>query len=364
MRRSPLALVPFALVVAGLVLATTAFAVMDKTVRLDVDGQHLSVRTFAGNVAGVLRKAHITLGPHDAVAPDLSAPVHDGSRVIVRHGRLVALTVDGQLRHVWVTALSVDEALDQLGLRTVGEWMSVSRSEAIPRAGLSFELRLPQHVTVLVDGRRLSRVTTAPTVGALLGALHVRLHSLDHVSVPLTRYPTDGLVVTIDRISQRMVTRNLAIPFRTVHVKTSSLYVGDSRISRYGQPGLRVNTYRLVWKNHKLIRQTLVRSRVSSHPVAQIVEVGTTPRPKYTPAADGLNWAALANCESGGNPRAVSGGGKYRGLYQFTMGTWESVGGTGDPIDASANEQTYRAQILYRRAGDSPWPVCGHYLYT
>jgi hypothetical protein len=40
------------------------------------------------------------------------------------------------------------------------------------------------------------------------------------------------------------------------------------------------------------------------------------------------------------------------------------VGGRGDPIDASSSEQTYRAQILYRRSGDSSWPVCGHYLYT
>ncbi len=80
-------------------------------------------------------------------------------------------------------------------------------------------------------------------------------------------------------------------------------------------------------------------------------------------AADGLNWPALAQCESGGNPRLVPTA-PYHGLYQFTLSTWQSVGGSGDPIDASPNEQTYRAQLLYRRSGDSPWPVCGHYLYT
>jgi hypothetical protein len=46
------------------------------------------------------------------------------------------------------------------------------------------------------------------------------------------------------------------------------------------------------------------------------------------------------------------------------MGTWHGVGGAGDPIDASPSEQTYRAQLLYRERGDSPWPVCGHYLYS
>jgi soluble lytic murein transglycosylase-like protein len=68
---------------------------------------------------------------------------------------------------------------------------------------------------------------------------------------------------------------------------------------------------------------------------------------------------AIAACESGGNPRAISAGGTYRGKYQFDYGTWESVGGHGDPAAASEAEQDYRAALLYSRAGSSPWPVCG-----
>jgi hypothetical protein len=69
--------------------------------------------------------------------------------------------------------------------------------------------------------------------------------------------------------------------------------------------------------------------------------------------------AAIAQCESGGNPRAIGGGGAYRGLYQFSYATWAAVGGTGDPAAASVAEQTRRAQILYDTAGPSQWPVCG-----
>ena len=68
---------------------------------------------------------------------------------------------------------------------------------------------------------------------------------------------------------------------------------------------------------------------------------------------------AIAICESGRNPTAISPGGTYRGLYQFDYGTWASVGGKGDPAAASAAEQTYRAAMLYSRSGSSPWPVCG-----
>ncbi|HEX4654707.1 MAG TPA: ubiquitin-like domain-containing protein [Mycobacteriales bacterium] len=363
MRRSPVAVVLVAAVLATLGFAATAFATMDKTIRLDVDGHQVTVRTFASDVAGVLRKANLALGAHDTVVPDPAAPVKDGSQVIVRHGRLLHLVLDGQSREVWVTALSVTDALDQLGLADRA-WLSVSRGATIPRSGLSFDVREPQHVTVLVDGHRLVAHTTAPTVAALLRHLRVRVHHLDKVSAPLSQYPTAGLVITIDRIHQRMVTRSLAIPFHTKHVRTSSLYIGESKVTRSGEPGVRLNTYRLTWKNKQLVGQRLVRSRLGSHPVAEIVAVGTTKRPQYAPYHDGLNWVALAQCESGGNPQEISSGGEYRGLYQFTMGAWASVGGSGDPIDASSNEQTYRAQLLYRRSGDSVWPVCGHYLYT
>jgi hypothetical protein len=68
---------------------------------------------------------------------------------------------------------------------------------------------------------------------------------------------------------------------------------------------------------------------------------------------------SIASCESGGDPTAVSSDGTYRGKYQFDSGTWESVGGHGDPAAASEAEQDYRAALLYSRAGSSPWPVCG-----
>jgi hypothetical protein len=77
------------------------------------------------------------------------------------------------------------------------------------------------------------------------------------------------------------------------------------------------------------------------------------------PAAIPPHLAAIAQCESGGNPAAVSADGTYRGLFQFDYGTWASVGGSGDPAAAPVAEQVKRAAILYARAGSSPWPVCG-----
>ena len=67
---------------------------------------------------------------------------------------------------------------------------------------------------------------------------------------------------------------------------------------------------------------------------------------------------AIAACESGGNPATNTGNGFY-GKYQFTLSTWQSVGGTGNPAAASESEQNQRAALLYAREGAAPWPVCG-----
>ena len=67
---------------------------------------------------------------------------------------------------------------------------------------------------------------------------------------------------------------------------------------------------------------------------------------------------AIAQCESGGNPATDTGNGFY-GKYQFDLQTWQAMGGTGNPAQASEAEQDRRAAALYAQAGPSPWPVCG-----
>jgi Transglycosylase-like domain/Putative peptidoglycan binding domain len=69
--------------------------------------------------------------------------------------------------------------------------------------------------------------------------------------------------------------------------------------------------------------------------------------------------AKIAECESGGDPTAISADGRYRGKYQFTRKTWRGMGGTGDPAKAPEAVQDRLAAALLAARGTSPWPVCG-----
>lgn len=97
-------------------------------------------------------------------------------------------------------------------------------------------------------------------------------------------------------------------------------------------------------------------------------DVRHPPKDAPAPAGDGGDsdvrlprvLREIAECESGGDPRAVSPNGLYRGKFQFSRETWKGVGGRGDdPAKASEAHQDRMALRLYRRSGVAPWPACG-----
>jgi hypothetical protein len=107
-------------------------------------------------------------------------------------------------------------------------------------------------------------------------------------------------------------------------------------------------------RGHGLVADGIVGPRTSA-----ALGVGTSSAPSATSSASSGTLARIAQCESGGNPQAVSASGRYRGKYQFSRATWRAMGGSGDPAQASEAEQDQRAAALLARSGTSPWPVCG-----
>jgi len=73
-------------------------------------------------------------------------------------------------------------------------------------------------------------------------------------------------------------------------------------------------------------------------------------------------WARhTAECESGKDPDAIGGGGKYRGAFQFMRETWRGAPKSpgGDPIDYGFRTQAVVAVAFKKRRGTSAWPTCG-----
>ncbi|MFI9049196.1 ubiquitin-like domain-containing protein [Streptomyces sp. NPDC053427] len=356
-------LLPRALVLAFLAGGTTAFIAHDKAVRLSVDGTPRTLHTFADGVDDLLADENLDIARHDIVAPAPGAELHSGDEVVVRHGRPVVLTLDGRRRQVWTTATTVDDALRQFGVRAEGAVLSSSRSRRIERHGLELAVRTERSMVFVADGRAHHVRTNAATVREALADAGLALHDEDTASVPLESFPREGQTVSVLRITGSKEVREEPIPFRTVKRRNAGLARGTESVVQQGRPGVRRVTYRLRTVNGVRQKPQRVDSDVVHRPRAQIVHIGTKALPTSVAGADHLAWGELARCEAGGRPDAVDASGAYGGLYQFDVGTWHALGGSGRPQDAPAQEQTFRAKKLYLTRGTSPWPVCGGRLH-
>jgi resuscitation-promoting factor RpfB len=366
----------YGLVIAGVIGGSAAWAhsPAQKTIALRIDGHNQQVHTTASKVSGALSAAGVEVGSHDIVAPDLDSAINDHGTIVVRRGHLLHLTVDGISRNVWVNADSVSEALGQLGYGP-DSLVSVSRSMRLDRGTTTLSIDSPKRVTFLLDGKRMVVRTAGPTVRDAISASLIFLGPNDRVSVPATSKLQDDQVIRISRLAYRTATETMAVPYGTVSQSDSSAYVGTSTVVSAGKAGAKRVTYRLVYVDGKLAGKIATSSTMLSQPVDQVRKVGSKPQPAPAPAptntgatppksTSGLNWDAVAQCESGGNWHINTGNGFYGGL-QFDYGTWLSNGGGAyaQRADLATREQQIAvANRLYAARGASPWPVCGQRL--
>jgi uncharacterized protein YabE (DUF348 family) len=371
--RRPAVPILIGVVLTALLASGAAWSATGKTAYLSVDGQAQEVDFRGSTVEDVLAAAGLEVGERDLLVPAAGTEVSDGDRVALRRARQMTLVVDGQEREVWVTAASVDEALEQLGLAGDNLALSASRSRDIPLDGFRLDVTTPKDISIIADNAVKPLTTAAPNVRAALIEAGVHLDGDDRLSHDRYEDVTDRMVVRVVRVATARTTETVQVPFETERREDANLVKGQTKTLTAGKNGVVRRTVETVHADGKLEKRTVLSSTTVSAPVTRVLAVGTKAKPAQQPAAsarrstgdaDSLNWPALARCESGGNPRAVSSTGKYRGLYQFSMATWRSVGGQGDPIDNSAGEQTYRAKVLYQRSGAGQWPHCGKYLFS
>ncbi|WP_227748181.1 resuscitation-promoting factor [Oerskovia douganii] len=376
--------------VALVATGAVAYGSAKKTVELDVDGEITTVSTFAGSVEGLLAEEGVRVTDKDLVAPAVDAALSNGADVVVRYGREVTVQTDGQQSDVWLTALDADEALDTLADRGTDVRLVASRSGADGRAALPLRLDADGPVNVVVDGQVLTAPDGSIGVNAILDQQGIVLGEHDRVSVARDEAADPAVSLVVQRVAVAEVPTVTPIPFETVTEQDANRYADLAPVVKQeGVEGASTKVERVTTVDGVEESRELVSDAVTAEPVTKILVQGTkerpapTPAPKATTAAPqassssssssaaaapaapstvgGDVWAALAKCESGGNPATNTGNGYY-GLYQFSASTWRAMGGSGLPSEASAAEQTQRAQALQARSGWGQWPACSKKL--
>ena len=358
--RSPLLYTVVALLLATLIAGGVMAVVRHKTVTLDVDGEKISLSTMTTNVDAALSDAGYSISDRDVVAPERDASLSDGDTVVLRRAREVSLTVDGQPKTVWTTALTVEDALKQFEL---GEdvHVSASRSQRLPLDGAALDVLNPLVVTLADGALPVTDVRmAAPTVGEFLAAHGAPLEQADTV-VPAADTPlTEGMAVTVTRDRTETKVETLPLAPEEQRIEDPTMNKSRTVLENPGVPGVQDVTFAVDTVNGREVGRNQVSATVTTPAQPKVIRVGAKPGTEVPPVENGSVWDALAQCEATGNWAINTGNGFFGGV-QFDQNTWERQGGLkyAPRADlATREEQIAVASQTQKTQGWGAWPSC------
>ncbi|OUS92410.1 resuscitation-promoting factor [Rhodococcus sp. NCIMB 12038] len=358
--RSPLLYTVVALLLATLIAGGVMAVVRHKNVTLDVDGETISLSTMTTSVDAALADAGYSVTDRDVVAPERDATLSDGDTVVLRRAREVSLTVDGQPKTVWTTALTVEDALKQFDL---GEdvHVSASRSQRLPLDGAALDVLNPLVVKLADGALPVADVRmAAPTVGDFLAAHGAPLEQADTV-VPAADTPlTEGMDVTVTRDRTETKVETLPLAPEEQRVEDPTMNKSRTVVESQGAPGVQDVTFAVNTVNGEEVGRNQVSATVTTPAQPKVIRVGAKPGTEVPPVENGSVWDALAQCEATGNWAINTGNGFFGGV-QFDQNTWERQGGLkyAPRADlASREEQIAIASQTQRTQGWGAWPTC------
>ena len=389
-RNRKVQIVAQSVVISALVGGTGAFVALNKPVNVTVDGEAEQVRSFGSTVDDVLAAQDITLEERDQVQPSRGTQVERDMNIVVNKAKDLDLTVDGKPMDEWTNASTVGQALADLGIEHDGAEVSAALDDKISD-GESIDVTTAKTVSVMADGKTQPVEAASKTVQDVISEAGIELGKDDITSAPLTSSVYDGQVVNVMRVVNEEKTETETIKKKVTVKKDSSLPRGEKKVEKKGKDGKREVVFKVRTVNGDEVSREEVSSKDIEKPVEEIVVEGTkapkkresdqgsrskddsgsggsdnsednykgsmtTAQIKEMLGGPGSRWYKIAKCESNFNPRAVNQSNRaHFGLFQFKLATWRSVGGSGNPVDASPQEQFKRAKILQKKAGWGQW---------
>ncbi|GIZ98260.1 hypothetical protein TTY48_28720 [Tsukamurella sp. TY48] len=337
-------------------------AAMYTEVTVNVDGQPREVSTMSRSVKSILNSAGIAAGADDKVVPALNQTVSPDQPITVQHARDIAVDVNGSVRTVKTTDLSMGAALAAAGLGDPKNFVSVPADAPVPLDGAAVSVVTPVALTVSDSGTTVGANAAGRTVGEYLAKMGAPLIQQDSVTPAASAPIRPGMTISVVR--NRITTVSVTEPYTAPPKKVDDpkLINGKTEIKDPGKLGKQDVQYREHVVNGKVVSREKLSATVTDPGVPGVTAVGTAPGAPFVPA--GSVWDKLVQCEATGNWAINTGNGFYGGV-QFDYGTWLRHGGgkyapTADK--ATREEQIDIARKTLKAQGWGAWPSCSSKL--
>jgi uncharacterized protein YabE (DUF348 family) len=274
-------------------------------------------------VGTLLNKLHITLNQGDVVEPAPAAHINQDKFRINIYRAVPVEIVDGAQTNFTFSAATTPRAIARQAGVTVFPEDQLTTSPTTnfisqQAVGETVNIKRSVPISLILYGTPIVTRSHSDTVGQMLAEKNIVLRNGDTVQPAADTPVTPNQQIFILHKGTKIVTATQPIPAPVQHIDDPTLSSGTSAIRQQGSPGVLLITYQL---DEKTGARTQLQSVQLQPPVAQIVVRGTAP----VSGNLGTWLQKLRQCESGGNYQDNTGNGYY-GAYQFSTGTWNSLG--------------------------------------
>jgi len=263
------------------VAATTFNAVIDN------DGTKKTVQLFSGDTDEILRSAGITVGANDLVVRSAAKTANGEIQIFVKSGYAISVAFDQQIKTVYMHyGDTVGQALKKAGV-TLGanDMVNPSPTELV-NAETSIQVGRKYHVSITADGISSAAIVTEGTVANALTEFGITLGSDDTLSVDKTAKVSEGMKITVARVTFQEATTSEAVAYQKTRENSNTLYKGNTQLQTPGKVGSQTVVTRLKFVDGKAAGSEVISKTMVEQPVNQVTLVGTKRKPSAYAVVD------------------------------------------------------------------------------
>lgn len=197
-----------------------------------------------------------------------------GGASSIASAKAVYVIDDGETRTIVESNSYVPSAVVQdAGIEVTGSDQITAEPNGDGTVGI--KIVRSQNVSINYMGATLHTCAYQETVGELLDRMKIELTEDDLVSVDLSNYTEDGMVIDITVCTYGTAEAVEPITYTTERVANSSMTKGKETVKQAGKDGSALVTYSIKYENGEEVSREPVSSEVITAPVTEIVEYGT-----------------------------------------------------------------------------------------
>ncbi|SJZ78980.1 ubiquitin-like domain-containing protein [Garciella nitratireducens] len=273
------------IVLAVMVLSITAvgYALTFQNVTIIDEEKQSNIKTREKTVKEVLDQEDLKYTAEDSIKPALDSKVEDGMKIVIKRAVPVTIEVDGKNYELKTTADNVKEAIKEAGVELGEKDIVTPDLETKLEKNTKIHIQKAIPCSIEVDGTTKELLTASSTVEAVLKEEKITLGEKDKINPPLDQKIEKNMKIQVTRVTEKTITQEEKVPFKTIKKNTSSLNKGTTRVVQEGKNGIKENTIHIVYEDGKEISREVIESKVTQKPIDKIIKVGTKQQiPKVT----------------------------------------------------------------------------------